>query len=83
MRLCQKHESSLPRMDKERYQKSEDILVDCLISSLIGSWNMNQKSNVKHVQRGIFGYSQNRHARICNRRIQSSFEEMKTNVPWT
>jgi hypothetical protein len=70
-------------MDRERYQKSEDILVDCLTSSLIGNWNMDQKSKIEHEQRGIFGFSQNRHALICNRRIQSSFEEMKTNVPWT
>jgi hypothetical protein len=65
-------------MDRERYQKSEDILVDCLTSSLIGNWNMDQKSKIEHEQRGIFGYSQNCHTRIGNRRIQSSFEEMKT-----
>ena len=72
----------LPRMDRERYQKNEDTLVNFLISALIGNWNMGQKSNIEHEQRGIFGYSQNHHAHICNRRIQSSYDWLTMSWTW-
>jgi hypothetical protein len=40
-------------MDREKYQKSEDILVDCLTSSLIGNWNMDQRAILNMCREGF------------------------------